>query len=77
MEPEKLSDLSAGHSGLIKKLEVAESLRRRLLDLGLTYGTEVACVRHGFGRQISAYTIRGATIAIRKSDADNIFIIHS
>lgn len=74
MKSISLSSLDGGNSGRVTKLSVDERMRRRLLDLGLTCGTKVTCLRRGLGGEISAYSIRGAVIAIRRSDADNIFI---
>lgn len=74
MQQQNLAALGAGESGRVYRLNVGEALRRRLLDLGLTGGTGVTCLLKGAGGNISAYAIRGAVIAIRKSDADHILL---
>ncbi len=48
--------------------------RRRLMDLGIVPGTRVTAVMTSAGKDPTAYRIRGALIAIRKKQADGIFI---
>ena len=43
--------------------------RRRLMDLGVTPGTEITMEMRSAGGDPSAYEIRGATIALRKDQA--------
>ena len=49
-------------------------MRRRLMDLGLTRHTEVMCLGRSPLGDPSAYLIRGAVIAIRAKDSQNIFL---
>lgn len=49
-------------------------MRRRLLDLGLIAHTEVMCLGRSPLGDPSAYLIRGAVIAIRTKDSQNIII---
>ena len=49
-------------------------LQRRFCDLGLTPGTRVACVGQSPGKNMKAYRIRGAIIAIRNEDCAQILI---
>lgn len=69
-----LCDLNPGESALVKKLIHTGSMRRRLLDLGLTQGTQVTCVGHGPGGDPHAYLIRGAVIALRARDSCRVEI---
>ena len=58
----------------IKKLNNEKSMRNRLLDLGLTPGSETEflfCAPSGSPR---AFLIRGAVIALRKKDCMKIEI---
>lgn len=48
--------------------------RRRLMDLGLVPGTDITAVMKSAGNDPVAYQIRGALIALRKSQTDGIFI---
>jgi DtxR family transcriptional regulator, Mn-dependent transcriptional regulator len=48
--------------------------RRRLMDLGLLPGTTISVEMVSAGGDPTAYRIRGALIALRKSQADQIFV---
>ncbi len=67
-----LSDMKVGTKAVIKKMNANENIKRRLLDLGLIEGTCVECVLKSPFNDPSAYMIRGAIIAIRKEDSQNI-----
>lgn len=71
-----LSSLAQGESANIIYLSpvLAGSERRRILDLGLVPGT---IIRREFDSMMgtpTAYRIRGATIALRREQADRIFV---
>ena len=71
-----LSTLKVGESG--KVLGISSAIRgkqrRRLLDFGLVPGTTIAPRLVSFSGDPVAYTIRGTSIALRKQQADMIFI---
>ena len=67
-----LSDMQIGNKGIITKLNVNENIKRRLQDLGLIEGTYIECILKSPFNDPSAYLIRGALIAIRKEDSQNI-----
>lgn len=69
-----LSSLKPGEQATVASLETAGSLRRRLLDIGLTEGTQVLCVGRSPAGDPSAYLIRGAVIALRSADSKNILL---
>lgn len=69
-----LNDICPGERAIISTLNTKGSMRRRLLDIGLTEGTEVECVGRSPCGDPSAYLIRGAVIAIRSEDCINIII---
>jgi DtxR family Mn-dependent transcriptional regulator len=72
--PLRLSTLQPGETGVVLDLECEGLTRRRLLDLGLTPGTRVKYeFRSSFGEP-SAYRIRGALIALRPDQTDQIVI---
>jgi len=66
--------MRVGDKGIIKKMEAKENIKRRLLDIGLTEGTNVECVLESPFKNPLAYLIRGAVIAIRKEDCKNIIV---
>ena len=61
-----LSDLPPGETAYIEKLRAAD---RRLTELGIVPGTEIECVAKAPFGDAKAYLIRGAVIALRRSDA--------
>lgn len=75
MEPSfNLSQLAPGQRARVSHIAAADTMRRRLMDLGLTRHTEVMCLGRSPLGDPSAYLIRGAVIAIRAKDSQNIFI---
>ncbi|MBE7022679.1 MAG: ferrous iron transport protein A [Ruminococcaceae bacterium] len=50
------------------------SMRRRLLDIGLTQGSLVTCLYQSPARDPRAYLIRGAVIALRAEEAEKILV---
>ncbi len=74
MKEMSLYDVPIGNKAVIKKVISSGSIRRRLLDIGLTPGTVVESTLINLGGNLIAYMIRGALIAIRDDDARNILI---
>lgn len=70
----KLSELKAGEEGQVTKLLINGSMRRRLLDIGLSPGTAVSCIGKSPFGDPAAYLVRGSAVAIRKKDADCVII---
>lgn len=69
-----LNDIEPGETARVKELLSTGSIRRRLLDIGLIEDTVVECLGRSPGGDPSAYLIRGAVIAIRSEDSNNIII---
>lgn len=72
----KMSDLEVGQMGTVVGIAkaVRGQQRRRLLDLGLVPGTKVSAEIQSLGGDPTGYRIRGATIAIRKHHANQVFV---
>ena len=69
-----LSSLEEGQSARVVSLTSTGSMRRRLQDIGLINGTIVTCLKKSpYGDPVS-YLIRGAVIALRNSDSQNVLI---
>ncbi len=69
-----LKDIGVGESAVVLRLRTHGSMRRRLLDIGLTEGTAVQCVGRSPAGDPAAYLIRGAVIAIRSEDSCDVLI---
>jgi len=83
-----LADLEPGESGVVQKLLLTGSQRRRLLNLGLLRDTQrrrllnigllrdtrVQCLGRSPAGDPSAYLIRGAVIALRAKDCQEIIL---
>lgn len=74
MEIKTLDQLKIGEKGKVLKLDNQGTIRRRLLDIGLTPGTLVECTLESPFHDPVAYKIRNATIALRKEDSKLIQI---
>ena len=71
-----LSSLRTGETGRIASLSpsIAGGERRRLLGLGLVPGTVVERDYDSMLGSPTAYRVSGATVALRRSQADRIFV---
>ena len=63
-----------GDKVYVLKIDSLFDIKRRLLDIGLSYGTEVLVLYDSICGGIRAYKIRGTLIGIRDSDAKNIIV---
>jgi DtxR family Mn-dependent transcriptional regulator len=72
----RLSSLCIGQEALVVDISPAcrGIERRRLLDLGVVPGTRVRAELESAGGDPTAYRIRGAMIALRKDQADLIYV---
>lgn len=70
----RLNDLAPGQRARVSRLDVAGSMRRRLLDLGLVEDTAVECLGRSPGGDPAAYLIRGTVIALRDCDSRGILV---
>ncbi len=67
-----LRDVEIGQTAVIKRLHGEGALKRRIMDMGLTKGTEV------FVRKVAPLgdplelTVRGYELSLRKADAELI-----
>lgn len=50
------------------------AIRRRLMDIGFTEGAQVACLRRSPLGDPTAFTVKGAVIALRREDAAGIYV---
>ena len=69
-----LNCIPEGQTVRVKELLSTGSMRRRLLDIGLIEGTDIACLQKSPAGDPVAYMIRGAVIALRSEDSANILV---
>ena len=67
-----LKDVSVGQTARVKRIHGEGALRRRIMDMGITKGTEI------FVRKVAPLgdpvelTVRGYELSIRKNEAEAI-----
>lgn len=69
-----LTNLEIGEYAKVIRLNAVGAMRRRLQDIGLTEGTIVECVLKSPSSDLIAYQIRGAVIALRNEDSNQILV---
>ncbi|BCV21610.1 FeoA family protein [Moorella sp. Hama-1] len=69
-----LDNLKPGSSGEVIFLQARGLVRRRLLDLGLVPGTRVMALRRSPSGDPTAFFIRGATIALRREEGQQVLV---
>mgnify|MGYP002868409665 CR=1 FL=1 len=70
----KIEDMNTGQTARISKIDLSHPSSFRLLEYGFTPGQEIKLMNKSFFNDPLAVSLRGALIAIRKSDADCIEI---
>ena len=69
-----LRDVAIGESATVRRLTGEGAVKRHIMDMGITKGTEV------FVRQVAPLgdpievTVRGYELSLRKSEAGNILV---
>jgi ferrous iron transport protein A len=75
METRTLDKLAAGGSGLVQNVTGDTALRRRLLEMGLTTGTQVQVIRRApFGDPIELL-LRGYHLSLRSEQAACVVVL--
>ena len=67
-----LKEVKIGESATIKRLHGEGALKRRIMDMDLTKGTEVYVRKVAPLGDPMELTVRGYELSVRKSDAENI-----
>jgi len=68
-----LAELKVGSTLSITKIEVAGTLRRRLLDLGFVPGAEIEVLQKSPLGDPVAYRVSNTTIALRREESSKIW----
>ena len=69
-----LKEAKPGETVRVEKLTGEGALKRRIMDMGLTKGTEVTVRKVAPLGDPVEITVRGYELSIRKSEAENILI---
>ena len=67
-----LKDVPVGQSARIVKLHGAGAVKRRIMDMGLTRGTEVTVRKLAPLGDPLELTVRGYELSLRKADAEAV-----
>jgi len=70
----KLSEAQVGRKYLIVKIEGEGLVKRRILDMGLTPGTEITVVKVAPLGDPIEIMIKGFPISIRKGEASSVIV---
>ena len=69
-----LKELKPGETGVVTSIGEKGVMRRRLMDMGVTPGVSIKVIKVApLGDPIEV-NIRGYSLSLRKSDAENIII---
>ncbi|MEF9960089.1 MAG: ferrous iron transport protein A [Niameybacter sp.] len=69
-----LKKVPCGKSAIVRKIDVQGTLKRRIMDMGITKGVEVTVKKVApLGDPIEV-CVRGYSLSLRKEDAKNIFV---
>lgn len=67
-----LRDVPVGHSARIVRIHGEGAVRRRIMDMGMTKGTEVSVRKVAPLGDPVEITVRGYELSIRKADAEMV-----
>ena len=67
-----LRDVKSGETAVIEKLHGEGALKRRIMDMGLTKGTQVYVRKVAPLGDPMELTVRGYELSVRKADAELI-----
>ena len=67
-----LRDVSIGESATVKRLHGGGATKRRIMDMGITRGTEIKVRKFAPLGDPLELTVRGYELSLRKADAEMI-----
>ncbi|MFR5876940.1 MAG: FeoA family protein [Eubacterium sp.] len=70
-----LSDMKEGQTGVISAVNFDNSFKTRLNDMGFCDGESVICIKRSVMSSPILYRVKGAGVALRKSDAKHIEVV--
>lgn len=69
-----LRKVPCGSSAIVKKIDVQGSLKRRIMDMGITKGVEVTVKKVAPLGDPIEISVRGYSLSLRKVDAESILV---
>lgn len=69
-----LRDISCGESAIVWKVQGEGGVRRRIMDMGITKGTEVQVRKVAPLGDPLELNVRGYSLSLRKADAAQILV---
>lgn len=69
-----LKEIACGQTVTVRKLEGEGALKRRIMDMGITKGTEVYVRKVAPLGDPLEVTVRGYELSIRKNEAERILV---
>ena len=69
-----LREVAIGQSVKVVKLEGEGAVKRRIMDMGITKGTQIAVRKVAPLGDPIEITVRGYELSVRKADAENIIV---
>lgn len=70
----ELNKLKIGQKAILQKIEDDLEIKKRLLDIGFTKGSQIECVRKASFHGPVAYKIKNTIIALRDIDTRKIHV---
>jgi ferrous iron transport protein A len=69
-----LKEVAVGQSVKVIKLEGEGAVKRRIMDMGITKGTQIKVRKVAPLGDPIEITVRGYELSVRKADAENIIV---
>ena len=69
-----LKEVSAGETVVVSKINVAGSVKRRIMDMGITKGVAVTVRKVAPLGDPIEINVRNYAVSLRKADAENILV---
>ena len=71
-----LKDVGIGSTVKVVKLNGSGAVKRRIMDMGITKGTEITVRKVAPLGDPMELTVRGYELSLRKADAENIEVVY-
>ena len=69
-----LKDVNAGETVIVSKINVTGSVKRRIMDMGITKGVSVTVRKVAPLGDPIELNVRNYAVSLRKADAENIVV---